>query len=121
MAISRCDCAGLRILLGLALLITTWAALTPAPLALPDAPLADKWVHLAAFVALSFLVDASWPERTFDLPKGGFLLGYGVLLELAQSQVPGRMFSLADILADLAGIALYAVVLRRALRAAGVR
>lgn len=121
MPISRCDTAGFRLLLGLVLVAFTALALLPQPVALPDAPFADKWAHLAAYLVLAFLVDASWPERGFDLPKWGALLGYGIVIELLQSQIPSRMFSVGDIAANLAGIALYAFVVFRVLRAGGIR
>lgn len=120
-AITRCDSAGLRILLGLALLMGTWLSLSPAPLPLPEVALADKCAHLVAFVLLAFLIDGSWPERGFDLPKWGSLLGYGVLIELLQTQVPNRVLSLGDIFADAAGLLLYGLVLLHGLRATRIR
>lgn len=95
-------------MLGLALVIATWLALTPQPVALPDAPLSDKWAHLLAYLVLAFLVDGSWPERRFTLPKWSALLIYGLAIELVQTQIPNRVFSIGDIVANAAGIALYA-------------
>ena len=121
MPISRCNSAGFRLLLGLALVIATWLALTPKPVALPDIALADKWAHLLTYVVLAFLVDASWPEQDFGWRKWTFLLGYGVLIEMIQSQIPNRFFSLGDIAANAAGFAVYAFALQRALRSGGLR
>lgn len=121
MAITRCDSAGLRILLGLAVLITTGLALTPSPPTLPDVPQADKWAHLAAFVLLAALADGGWPNRGFDPRKWGSLLAFGLLLEVLQTQVPNRSFSVGDILADAAGLLLYGLLVLPALRAAGIR
>ncbi len=121
MPISRCNTVGFRLLLGLALLIATWAALTPQPVALPAIPLADKWTHLATYLVLAFLVDGSWPERGFDAPKWLALLLYGVAIELIQSQIPNRFFSPADVVANAAGIALYGLLVFRVLRARGIR
>lgn len=115
--VSRCNCAGFRLLLGLALVLATLMALSPQPAALPDVPLADKWAHLAAYLALAFLVDASWPDRGFDLGKWALLLGYGLLIELLQTQVPNRFFSLGDLAANAAGIAVYVFMMQRLLRA----
>jgi VanZ family protein len=120
-AISRCDCAGLRILLGLALLMATWFALTPSPIPLPTDFFADKWAHLATYLLLAFLVDASWPETGFDWRKWAALVGYGVSIELIQSLIPNRMFSLADVVANIAGIALYAFLVLPMLRARSIR
>jgi VanZ family protein len=119
--ISRCDCAGFRLMLGLALVITTWLSLAPEPAPLPGVSHADKWAHLAAYVVLAYLVDASWPERPFDPSKWLALMLYGLAIEMVQSQLPQRMFSVADLLANAAGIAFYAVLLRRWLAATGLR
>lgn len=121
MPISRCNTVGFRLTLGLALVIATLFALNPQPPTLPAVPLADKWAHLATYVVLAFLVDASWPDRGFDLAKWGFLLAYGILIELLQSQIPNRFFSPADVAANAAGIALYAFLVLRLLRAQGIR
>jgi VanZ family protein len=121
MPITPCNCAGIRLLLGLALLITTWLSLTPQPMPLPDVALADKWVHLLAYVILGFLVDASWPERGFNAPKWLFLIAYGLAIELIQSQIPNRFLSIGDLLANIAGIAVYAFVLLPMLRGQRLR
>ena len=121
MPISRCDRAGFRLLLGLMLCLLTWMALTPQPVELPPGLLLDKWSHLLAFLVLAFLVDAGWPDRPFDLGKWGFLLGYGTALEMLQMQIPNRVFDGADIADTMLGVALYALVLVRLLRATGFR
>lgn len=121
MVFSRLSTAGFRLLLGLALSLASWAALSPDPIPLPQGPQLDKWAHLGTYVILAFLVDMSWPDRGFDLPKWAALLGYGIVIELIQSQIPNRMFSLADMLANGAGIALYAFVFLKTLRASGLR
>jgi VanZ family protein len=121
MPISRCDAAGFRLMLGLALVVVTWLALTPRPPQLPEVAFADKWTHLGTFLVLAFLADASWPDRGFDLPKWALLLGYGLAIELLQMRIGSRFFSLADLLADAMGIALYGAVVLRALRAVGIR
>jgi len=115
MTASRTNATGFQLLFGLALLTAAGFALTPEPVALPQVALADKWAHLATYLLLAFLADASWPERGFDGQKWVLLLGYGVLIELTQSQIPNREFSLADMLANASGIALYSFLLRRAL------
>jgi len=121
MVISRRNAVGFRLLLGLALVIATWFALTPQPMQMPPLAHADKWTHLATFLMLAFLADASWPERAFDAPKWGLLLAYGLAIELIQMPIDNRFFSLADLVADAAGIALYALLALRVLRAAGIR
>jgi VanZ family protein len=121
MPLSRRHTAAFRVLLGLALVVASWAALSPNPIPLPEGAQMDKWAHLATYVVLAMLVDFSWPDRGFDPPKWAILLGYGIAIELAQSQIPNRMLSPADVLANGAGISLYAFVLLRTLRASGLR
>ena len=121
MPINRCDRAGFRLLLGLTLTLVTWLALTPQPVPMSPGLMLDKWSHLAAFLVLAFLADASWPDRPFDLGKWAPLVGYGVVLELIQMQIPNRMFDGADIVANMLGVGLYAFVVMRLLRALGYR
>lgn len=121
MPISRCNTAGFRLLLGLAMAIVTWLALTPQPVPMSNELPVDKWAHLLAFSLLAFLVDASWPNRGFDAPKWIFLVGYGVALEFAQTLVPNRVFDTLDIVANMLGIVVYAVILARILRSVGLR
>ncbi|WP_448216197.1 VanZ family protein [Endozoicomonas sp. 2B-B] len=67
----------------------------------------DKLQHLAAFLLLAFLMDASFPNQPFNLWKVSALMAYGFLIELLQLQTEYRFFSLADLMADLAGTGLY--------------
>jgi VanZ family protein len=121
MPITPCNCAGLRLLLGLVLAITTWLSLTPQLMPLPNVALADKWAHLANYMLLALLVDASWPATGFDWRKWAALLVYGMAIELIQSKIPNRMFSLGDIGANLIGIGLYAFAILPIFRLRGNR
>ena len=121
MPISRCDCAGFRLTLGLVLLVVTYLSLTPQPPSLPDVPMSDKLAHFAIYALLAFLVDASWPEQGFTRAKWLSLFAYGVVIELLQSQIPNRLFSIADLAANMAGVASYAFLVLGRLRAWGVR
>ena len=121
MALSRCDCSGIRLLFGLVLVLLTWLALTPAPMALPEVPIADKWAHMLAYLVLATLIDLGWPDRGFDPAKWGFLFAYGVAIELIQSQIPNRYFSLGDMVANSAGIAAYGLLVIHLFRARGWR
>ncbi|MCB1790490.1 MAG: VanZ family protein [Gammaproteobacteria bacterium] len=121
MSISRCNCAGFRLLLGFALCVVTWLALTPHPPALPPVAFADKLGHLSAFVVLALLADLSWPEHRFGFAKWGTLLLYGLAIELLQTQVANRYFELADLAADALGLALYGLLLVRGMRSLGWR
>lgn len=77
-----------------------------APLTGPPLFSYDKSNHLFAFVVLAWLVDLSWPNRPLAV-RWGLLLGYGMLIELVQSQLPYREFSLLDLVADGLGILCY--------------
>ena len=121
MPISRCDCAGFRLTLGLALVVVTYLSLTPQPPGLPDVPMSDKLAHFGTYAVLAFLVDASWPERGFTREKWLALFTYGLLIELLQAQIPNRFFSIADLAANMAGVASYAFLVLGRLRAWGVR
>jgi VanZ family protein len=96
-----------RLLLAAALALTTWQALTPAPVADPHGY--DKLLHAAAFFAFAFLADRGWPDERYWLPKALPLLAYGALIELAQSTTASRSAEWLDLAADGAGLLLYAL------------
>ena len=82
----------------------SYLALTPDPPPYIDTGW-DKANHLLAFGALAFaarfaLPPARWQGTLIVLA----LLGYGVLIEVLQSFVPGRQAEFADVLADGVGI-----------------
>lgn len=123
MPISHCNSAGFQILLGLVLLVTSIAMLTPGG----DTPFwyvfpqADKVVHALIFLTLAFLADASWPEQAYSPIKYLPLLAYGLAMELLQYYVPTRATSLADLVADGAGLAIYGLLVLPWLRRAQIR
>lgn len=108
--VNRCNQTGARLLLGLALLIITYMALTPIPDLLQQR-VNDKLSHALAFALLAFLTHASWPNSAFNWRHGLPLIAYGIFLECAQYFVPGRFFSLWDVAADAVGILLYLLLL----------
>lgn len=108
--ISRCNSAGARLLLGLALLTITMMTLTPSPSAIQQS-VNDKLGHTMAFLVLAFLVHASWPQLPFSWRQIIPLTGYGLAIEITQYFIPNRYFSLLDIVADCAGIGLYLLLL----------
>lgn len=62
----------------------------------------DKLNHFMAFFTLALGLRCFWSRRNglvFLL-----LLGYGVLIEIAQYFIPGRYASVRDVLADVVGI-----------------
>jgi len=91
-----------RIALGLALAVVTWLCLTP-DISDPGLVPWDKARHFLAFYMLTGLA-------VVGLPRVGLqwivlaMLAYGALIEILQG-FAGRDRSLADFLADAAGIA----------------
>lgn len=92
--------------LGLALSVITilWLATSDLNRSLPSTGW-DKANHLIAFLELTILTRLAWPR--LPLPViAAVLTGYGALIEAVQSTLPYREFSLLDLIADMAGIAL---------------
>lgn len=95
----------------LAFAVCLLAVLTLALLPDPDPRLStgwDKGNHLLAFAVLTFLGCAAFPGRW--LPVAVALVGFGVLIELAQGLTGYRYAEWADLLADSLGIALGLVI-----------
>ena len=70
----------------------------------------DKSNHFIAFLTLYILLKLAYD---FSVLKTSFLLFlYGVQIEVVQSFIPGRFFSLLDVVADSIGIALGVVIYR---------
>jgi len=67
----------------------------------------DKVNHIFAFYVLGFLADFSFPRNKLGLSKVLPLLGFGLLIEVIQYFLPYRTFSLYDLAADAAGLAVY--------------
>ncbi|MGD2119367.1 MAG: VanZ family protein [Chromatiales bacterium] len=109
--VNRCNQAGLRLLLLMALLLSTWQLLSPYPLEQASS-INDKLGHGLLFLALAALADHAYSDKLFNWQKVFWLLSYGAGIEIIQSFIPRRDFSLLDIAADLAGILLYWLVIR---------
>jgi VanZ family protein len=74
----------------------------------------DKIAHFGAYFITSLLcyyTFRSWFERA-DIYAVFFALGYGVILELAQLFVPGRIFSLNDLVANFSGVLFFFLLYR---------
>ena len=98
-----------RVSLAIAVGSILYLATTPDPP--PDlARISDKLNHLFAFGVVSFLADLSLPARRFDLPKAAAVFAFGMAIEAIQHFLPWREASAADLVADAAGIGLYAVM-----------
>ncbi len=99
-----------QILFAFTALFVGYLALTPTPPRVADLGW-DKLNHLSAFCTLMLLAGLGWPRRQRRAAVG--LLGYGGLIEVLQTQVPGRSAEWVDLLADALGL-LLAVALRLA-------
>lgn len=104
---SRLVTAAARVSLAIAMGAILYLATTPDPP--PDlARISDKLNHVVAFVVVALLADLSFPERRFSLAKAAAVLAFGIAIEAIQHFLPWREASLLDLVADAAGIALYA-------------
>ena len=70
----------------------------------------DKANHSLAFFVLMGLLDNAYPAMNVWTKKIVPLLAYAVLIELVQSQIPGRCASLLDVVGDAVGLGLYLVL-----------
>lgn len=68
----------------------------------------DKIMHLAAFFLLALFADYAFPRSRFGWFTVLPLLGYGLAIEIMQFFLPHRSFSVTDMAADAAGLAIYA-------------
>ncbi len=83
--------------------VVAWAMLGPAPVDL--AGQTDKLVHFACFFVISLAV-LGFCRRTGELVAVGVVcLAAAIGLELGQGLLPRRTFELADMAANLAGVA----------------
>jgi VanZ family protein len=79
-------------------------ATTDNPYPIPSSS-SDKVNHLIAFLELTILTRLAWPElRAIWFAPA--LLSFGLGIEIIQANLPYREFSLADLAADGAGIAI---------------
>ncbi|MFM7507399.1 MAG: VanZ family protein [Rubrivivax sp.] len=98
-----CDPRAWRGVLLALLQVVSWFAFSPVQFRDGDLPM-DKLRHLAVFGVLAWVALQGWARAPARVAAA--LLAYGVFIELVQSRVPGRHASAADVLADVAGIAL---------------
>lgn len=93
-----------RVCLIISVIAILFLATTSQDYPIPSAP-SDKVNHLIAFLELTLLVRLSWPGLQLSTVALS-ALGFGMVIELLQAPLPYRDFSLWDLLADSAGIAL---------------
>lgn len=99
-----------QVALGVSVIAIFYLATTDSSYPVPSSD-NDKINHLIAFIELTVLTRLSWPHfrAIWYLPA---LLGFGLALEAIQAHLPYREFSLTDMLANAAGIALGLLIWR---------
>jgi VanZ family protein len=93
-----------RISFWLCLGLTAYLSMIPQEFLPSGINIWDKFSHFIAFAALAMSAALGWPKRDFFRSVLIPLLIFGVLIEIIQYFIPGREFSLLDMLADAVGI-----------------
>ena len=92
--------------------LTSYLSLMPQEFLPSGINIWDKLSHSIAFTALALSAAFGWPEKGFVRSVLIPLLLFGVLIEVIQYFIPGREFSLLDMLADAIGIIIVWVGIR---------
>ena len=92
--------------------LTSYLSLLPQEYLPEGIDLWYKLAHAVAFGAIALSAALGWPHQGFVRSVAMPLLGFGVLIELIQLLIPGREFSLLDILADAVGILAGGAIMR---------
>jgi VanZ family protein len=99
-----------RATFGLALVVCSYMAFTPRQFSVIR-HIYDKALHASAFCTLAFLADFAFPRSRFVPAKALSLVGYGILIEVVQHFLPYRSAEVLDVLADVVGLVVYAVMI----------
>ncbi|MGB3621504.1 VanZ family protein [Ketobacter sp. MCCC 1A13808] len=102
-------CWAFRIALLINLTVISWLAFTASKVQIAELA-TDKVNHFAAFFVLSYCLDRGFPGYNFFKFKFVPLFLYGVSIELLQSELAYREFSLWDLLADVIAVGAYWLV-----------
>lgn len=100
-----------RVALVSCLIVVTALTVMPLHEFPPTENINDKLGHLLAFLALALVADYSFPDKDFLIPKALPLLAYGIGIEIVQYFIPYRSFSVLDMVADAAGLAVYIIII----------
>ncbi len=91
-----------KLLFWLILTLLLALTLTPQNIKLVNVSHIDKFYHFIAFAGFSFVFAVAYQKASIIfIISNSFALG--ILIEIAQSYIPNRGFSYADIAADLLG------------------
>jgi len=93
-----------------ALIAIAWASLVPQDVR-PQTGFWDGWEHLAAYFVLGITGFIAFPSPSHRLKMLVLIIVYGIVLEVMQGFLPGRMPGVVDALANSigAGLAFLAV------------
>lgn len=91
--------------------LTSYLSLMPQEYLPEGVDIWDKLSHAVAFGVIALSAALGWPHKGFLRSLAMPLLGFGMLIEVMQLLIPGREFSLLDILADGVGILLAGAVI----------
>lgn len=76
----------------------------------------DKLLHAVGFMVMAFLSHAAHPSAKPYIPFLGLVV-FGLLIEVIQGYLPTRSLSFYDWLADIGGLAIYFLLIRRPIKA----
>lgn len=93
-----------RAILVISALAILYLATTSEPYPIPSSQ-NDKLNHLMAFIQLTIVSRLAWPGLSRIWIALG-VLGFGLVIEITQAQLPYREFSLLDLATDGAGVAI---------------
>ncbi len=79
-------------------------SVSPFPLLYGSLCVSDKIEHAVAYAIVALFGALGFPGRRHQAAIAAALVGLGVVLELVQLAVPGRMCDPADALANTAGV-----------------
>ena len=97
-----------RIFFFVTLIVVEYLATTSRHIALVES-LWDKFNHFFAFSVLYLLLSLGFGRLVF-WKKAALLLLFGMQIEIVQSFLPARCFSMLDVVADSIGIAIGAML-----------
>ena len=89
--------------------LATLYLLFSKPPEVADGMINDKVAHAITFFCLTLLLSRSFPTQ-YGLPILLAMVTFGLFTELVQYYLPWRSFSIADWLADIAGVLCYHVL-----------
>jgi VanZ family protein len=94
------------------IVLVGWLSLTPRIEIPYQFSGADKLAHCLAYAWLAILPFFAFARMRAALAEAFLMVPLGIALELAQRYIPGRDFSVADMIANSVGVALGIIIAR---------